>query len=119
MPYVSRDKEGNITAIFKQSNPTATEEISATSPAVIEFLFGDELGKSAPSNDQFVPDLYEISLSDLGMVRVIEDLINVLIDKRIIAITDLPEGAIRRLRSRKTIRSRLETISRILTQNSN
>jgi hypothetical protein len=114
MPYVERDANNKIIALYKDASPQAKEELSPTHPAIIGFLFDDEL---EVKNKKFKPSVFDIegmSLSDLGMVRVIEDLIDVLIKKHLINITDLPEAAIERLQKRKTMRSRLEAIRKVI-----
>ena len=44
---------------------------------------------------------------DADFIRVVEDLIDVLIEKGVIRITDLPPGAQRKLTARKDLRGRL------------
>ena len=41
------------------------------------------------------------------MLRIIEDLIDVLVDKEIISFNDLPEAAVKKLRIRKELRSKI------------
>ena len=48
--------------------------------------------------------------SDLGLVRVIEDLIEVLIDKKLIMFTDFPPGAQRRLLDRRGLRKEFDLV---------
>ena len=54
--------------------------------------------------------------SDLELVRVLEDLIAVLIDKRIIMLTDLPQAAQRKLARRYELRSRLNDLGGIVAE---
>ena len=54
--------------------------------------------------------------SDLELVRVLEDLIAVLIDKRIIMLTDLPKAAQQKLAHRYELRSRLGDLGGIVAE---
>jgi len=45
-----------------------------------------------------------LSLSDMGIIRLLEDLIDLLIRKHIISFTELPEQAQERIRERKRLR---------------
>ena len=45
--------------------------------------------------------------SDLAFIRVLEDLIDVLIKKNIVTITDFPEPVIKKLLERQSIRNRI------------
>ena len=109
MPFVSRDNQDNITGIFREATASATEELPPTHPAIVRFLFDDQ---PTPTDNRV--NLSDISLSDLGMVRVIEDLIDVLIEKNVLSIADLPEPAIARLSSRKSIRAQMDEFNRVL-----
>lgn len=116
MPYVSRDSQNKVIALFREPNSSAREEVSATDPAVVRFLF-ENLETVATSNRNrrnSIFDLDDMRLSDLGLVRVVEDLIDILVEKRVISISDLPEAAVDRMRSRKSIRSQLEEFNRVL-----
>jgi hypothetical protein len=115
MPFVSRDNSGQISAIFRDPNSDATEELIATNPAILSFLFDDQTESRSNSQDPNYLELQNMQLSDLGLVRVIEDLIHALMDKGIIAITDLPDAAVTRLRAREKTRRRLEKITKILS----
>ncbi len=53
--------------------------------------------------------------SDLEMIRVLEDLITVLIDKRVIMLTDLPPAAQGKLARRYQLRSSLSDLGGIVT----
>lgn len=57
--------------------------------------------------------LYE---SDLELIRVLEDLIDVLIGKGVIVLTDLPEAAQMKLAERRNLRSHLSDLGSIVTE---
>jgi hypothetical protein len=50
-----------------------------------------------------------LNLSDLGLIRTIEDLINLLIAKKIISFTELPVEAQERIKQRQRFRKKLSS----------
>ena len=99
MPYVSRDEDGNIVGIFRSPVNGASEELAAEDPEIIQFL------ADAGSSEQLK---WELFVSDLLMGRLVEDLIDVLIDKNVMTITDLPGGAQRKLMRRRHLREKMQ-----------
>lgn len=95
MFYVERGKDGRISAIHNSSNPAAQELKSMMDEEVLAFF------STADSWKQLM------AMSDLGTVRILEDLIDVLIRKNIIHFTELPEQAQQRIRERKQLREKL------------
>ena len=82
MLYVQKDRDGNIIGLTQIPGEN-TEEASLSDPAVRAFL----------------------TQTDADMVRVLEDLIEVLVQKNVFSITDLPESAQLKLLYRKNTRS--------------
>ena len=70
MSYVARDPKGLITAIYNSPTEGTTEQLPLTHPEVREFL------SQCDSPDSLDTALRE---SDLGMGRVTEDLIDILL----------------------------------------
>ncbi len=105
MPYVTRDQDGHIVAVHATQSAEATEALAPGSPELRAFLGGT--GESAEIQDALVS-------SDLTLIRVLEDLIAVLIDKRIIMLTDLPKAAQQKLAHRYTLRSQLGDLGGIV-----
>ena len=97
MPYVVRDPSGRIAEVHATMTERASEELAPDDPALRGFMTG--------AGDADVRGA--LSSSDLDLIRVIEDLIAVLIDKRVIALTDLPPAAQEKLSGRLRLRSRL------------
>ena len=93
MPYVSRGSGGKVTALFDSPRQDAQEELPVSHPDVAAFL-SDAGGTVEVARQQLVQ-------SDFDMIRVIEDLIELLIEKGTILITDLPEGAQEKLMQRQ------------------
>jgi hypothetical protein len=93
MPYVQRNIQGQIESVHRQPEPKAIEFLEFTDPELQAFLGL----ASEPENFERL---------DAGFVRVVEDLIDVLIAKNLITITDLPPQAQAKLFARKSFRER-------------
>ncbi len=102
MPYVSRDAAGKVIGLSEQPPEGAFESLPASHPDVLDFLFRDTAGDQASSR---------FLASDLGFIRVVEDLVAVLVEKRVIAFTDLPAPAQDKLLDRRSLRSYLSDVS--------
>lgn len=98
MLYVARDKDGKIVAVFDRPHAAAPEAMHEEDPELIAFVTG---GKSEDAIRQFMQD------SDTDLLRILEDLINVLIDNNIVLLTDFPPAAQRKLMARQRIRDKL------------
>ena len=107
MPYVVRDDDHRILRIEPKATSDAVEQVPEDDPELRAFM---EEATSAAR-------LHEILAStDLEMIRVIEDLITVLIDKRIIMLTDLPLAAQAKLAKRYQLRSQLNDLGGIVAE---
>jgi hypothetical protein len=95
MPHVMRDKQGRIVAVLDRGQPGQTEEVSSEDPELLLFISGDSVERQ------------NFLRADLGFIRVLEDLIEVLIDKRVILLTDLPAEAQHKILSRGRLREHL------------
>ncbi len=107
MPYVIRDGDGQIIAVEAIQSEQAQERLPADDPELRKFIAAT--GDSAALQSVLIA-------SDLELVRVLEDLIAVLIDKRIIMLTDLPQAAQRKLAHRYELRSRLNDLGGIVAE---
>ena len=101
MPFVARDSEGNITAVRDEPTAEAVEELPADDPQVVAFL-------SQPTEQQGVKQ--RLVESDADMARVTEDLIETLIEKHVILLTDLPRTAQEKLLKRRRLRERMSSL---------
>lgn len=100
MPFVSRDAEGRIVAVAAEPTESATEAIDAETPEFQAFLMRLSPGGA---ND--------LARTDLGLIRVVEDLIETLMDKNVLRFTDLPEAAQHKLVARRSLRKSLDSLS--------
>jgi hypothetical protein len=91
MPYVRRDAVGLVESMHRQAEP-GTEFLADDHKDVRGFVNG-------PSS--------AFGQLDADFVRVIEDVIDTLIVKNILNITDLPEQAQAKLFARKSFRERV------------
>jgi hypothetical protein len=94
MPYALRDASGAVTSLHR-SDPGGAEWLDEAHADVQRFV-GRAAGDSA-----------EFSRLDADFVRVIEDVIDTLIVRNVINITDLPPEAQAKLFARKSLRERL------------
>ena len=90
MLYVLRNPDGDIHSLHRTPVPGA-HSIAADHPDVATFL-----GRS--------PDEQQFAALDASLVRVVEDLIDVLIRRNVLCVTDLPPEAQAKLFDRKHFR---------------
>ena len=102
MPYVSRNQEGKIEAIYDRPGPDAREKIALDNAELIEFLSRDGL-------KEYTKHLLEET--DKSIIRVVDDLIQALLKKHILMITDLPLPAQEKLLSRQEARENLQMLN--------
>ena len=92
MPYVRRNADGTIDSLHRLDDGGL--EFLASGHAELRDFVGESDG-----GDGF-------DRLDAGFVRVLEDLIDTLITKNVLNITDLPEQAQAKLLARKSFRER-------------
>jgi hypothetical protein len=105
MPFVRRDENGNITALFEQAKDQETESLAVDHPDVTAYL--EQMRRIAAAKDL-------LSSSDAETVRVIEDLIEVLVDRRLIMLTDLPLPAQQKIINRQSTRQTLNRLDNLM-----
>lgn len=98
--YIKRNNAGEIEQLSRVATDECQERIDADAPELDDFL-GRENNESGA----------KLAQSDLGLVRVIEDLVDVLIERNLISFTDLPEAARDKLMTRQTLRQRRNSVS--------
>jgi hypothetical protein len=87
MPYARRDPLGQLLSLHRQAEPDAQEYLSDDAPEVLAFL-----GHDADSR---------FTELDADFVRVLEDLVDALVARNVINLTDLPLRARDKLYQRK------------------
>ena len=103
MPYVRRDRSGRIVALSEIETPDTDELVATDSTEIRTFL--DSVGVTAGQPRNITRQA--LLESDLTMVRVVEDLIDILVERNIIMLTDMPEAAQTKLMARRSLRGRL------------
>lgn len=98
MLYIERDEEGRISSIHHNPTEKTTEQKTLLDEEIIAFLSKD---KELNSWIQL------LSLSDLSIIRIIEDLVDILVNKNVIMFTELPEEARNKLKERKRVREKM------------
>lgn len=94
MPYVKRDDQGRITTVNLES-AEGLENVPPNAPELLDFMKRMGLEHST------------LQQSDMRLVRVLEDLIDLLIDRDVIRFTDLPLPAQEKLMERRSMRQSL------------
>lgn len=96
MRYVLRDDEGVVVSVHRDPIP-GSHVLSADDPEVLAFIQGTQTTEST-----------SYASLDAHLVRVLEDLIDVLIERNVLMVTDLPPEAQQKLFDRKSFRSRAQ-----------
>ena len=105
MPFIQRDKNNKIIALFTEAQEKAQEELSSSHQDVINFLKIPFLKTQKLSKRSEEKQGELLVQSDAEFIRVLEDLISVLLDKHVLLLTDLPPAAQEKLLHRQKIRS--------------
>jgi len=107
MPFVKRDSEGAVLALYRERAEDAQEYLEPHDPEVADFLPTDEIADPA---DPFSARKRELTETDFALIRAIEDVVNLLLEKRIFAEADLPEALLELLERRNKLRSLIREI---------
>lgn len=110
MPYVTRDSDGQIVALSQVPLDDGAEHIATDHPELAAFVARACPELMAPAAASFVS-------SDLAFIRVMEDLIEVLIRKGVLALSDLPGPAQDKLMERRALRGWLAGVVGIVDEN--
>lgn len=104
--YVKRDSNGAISAISSEAGAGFSEWLAEDAGELMEWRQERSVRES----------LQRLQGSDSDMIRVLEDLIEVLLQRGVIRITDLPEAAVTKLNSRSAERAKLSELSGLIDQ---
>lgn len=109
MPFVTRDFDGQIVALSEVALEDGAEQMGAGHPDLAAFVA------------RTCPELLEAGggsfvSSDLAFIRVMEDLIEVLIRKGVLALSDLPGPAQDKLMERRALRGWLAGVVGIVDE---
>lgn len=110
MYYIQRDKEGRLIRVDAVPFEGMTEE-STGDHGGISVL---QVKENEHTDNESARRLTLLEQSDLGMVRVLDDLIYLLIRKGTISITDLPKMAQVKLMNRSNARQELGGLEQLI-----
>ena len=96
MPFLKRDDTGMIVAVSQLEAAGFEEEVAENDEQLAGFLSGLNTGGSS------------LDSSDQDFIRVLEDVVELLINKGIILFTDLPDSAQQKMMQRQRMRSELQ-----------
>ncbi|MGM0782865.1 MAG: tryptophan synthase subunit beta like protein [Pseudomonadota bacterium] len=97
--YVKRNETGQIVQAAHEPSAECREFVPPCAPDLQAFMAEDEEFEGV-----------DLSKTDLGFIRVLEDLLDVLMDKGVISFTDLPEPAQQKVMERQSLRQRLNSV---------
>jgi len=100
MIYIERDGAGKITAIKRDEASSARAKEGLTRENLMEFLGSEEMPLSSYKK--------VLEHMDSEFIRVLDDLVDVLVQKNVILLTDLPEDARKKIYDRKAVRQKIK-----------
>lgn len=103
MPYVLRDANKKVIAIYLGEQPDAPEILPIEHPDIIDFL------TQAGEDDNAKRLLSEY---DASIPRVLEDLIDILIRNQVVRFEQFPSAAQRKLLTRQYLRNLIRQVER-------
>ncbi|MFG6179182.1 tryptophan synthase subunit beta like protein [Halomonas sp. THAF12] len=104
--YVKRDAQGEIQQVRREPDAQCSEYLAADSLELQAFMIEGD-----PADD-----VVHFQASDLAFVRVLEDVIELLMDKGLIRFTELPEAAQRKVMERQSLRHQLNGLNLVSDQ---
>ena len=92
MVYIQRNADGEIVAVSREQTADCDMQMESDNPELLAYL------ASIMSSDFFA--------SDLQFIRVIDDLIHLLVSKKVIMFTELPPAVQTKVAERSQMRER-------------
>ncbi len=108
MPLVMRDGNGQVLAIYREIAAGAEDYLPPIPPFRAFFSRTRPRKPAAPAKSR------QCCRPDLDMIRVYEDLTDILLSKNVVMLTDFPPAAQGKLMRRKRLRSSLSPITELL-----
>jgi hypothetical protein len=107
MPYVSRNTTGAIIELHDAPPAVDSQWLESIDPEVISFLQRTKMSEQVNRT---------LSSIDHEMVRVIEDLVDLLIEKQIFIFTELPPAVQAKLGARKHLRKNMQNPNNLIDE---
>lgn len=96
--FVKRDQDGAIVAVSRQQLGSDWESLAEDAQELAAFTGAIDAGQNG------------LASTDLGLVRVLEDTIDLLISRGVIRFTDFPAAAQAKLLERRSLRASMERL---------
>jgi len=108
MPYVTRNNKGEIVTIHQNKNDEGAQWLEENDSEITTFI----------NNAAVTPNKVKKALtgSDNEMARVIEDLVDLLMEKQIFVYTELPEAVQAKLNVRKQLRQDMSSLENLIDE---
>ena len=103
MFYVQRNAQGALSRVNATAFAEANETLPVDHPEILAWLDTEKR-------------LQQLRQSDMDMIRVLDDLIQVLTQKGVIRVTDLPAAAQAKLMDRSQAREALDGLNNLITE---
>ncbi len=104
MPYIHRNEAGQIAAVSSEKTPAMSEWVELDAAELKEYL-------ARLAGSVHTPEVaHALSESDQALIRVVDDLVNVLVEHNLMRFTDLPEAAQKKLLERRSLRESLTAL---------
>jgi hypothetical protein len=112
MPYVQRNAQGRIVAVAAQETALAAEWLAEDAAELVAFVCEiapqNACGAQAAPGEQST--VQALTASDLALIRVVEDVIDLLIDQSMMRFTDLPVAVQEKLMQRRSLRQGMNSL---------
>jgi hypothetical protein len=105
MPFVKRDEQGAVVAVSQEPAPDCSEELPKDDPALAAFFA--RVGGSESSS---------LDASDQDLIRVLEDVVDLLTAKGLILFTELPEDAQQKIMRRQHMRAQAGDLKNLISK---
>lgn len=114
MPYVQRNEQGRIIALSTEPTALASEWLAEQATEVLDFIHAiapenPVTGKTGQSGGEH-NTAQALTDSDLALIRVVEDVIDLLIDQNMLRFTDLPVAVQDKLMQRRSLRQGMNSL---------
>lgn len=105
MPYVLQNDAGKILALYDKQEDINAQWLDDNAPDVVSF----KQGLINPNQAE-----QKLAASDMELIRVLEDVVELLIKKQIFIFTELPEFAQTKLSKRQKMRSDMVSLTSLI-----
>jgi len=107
MPYISRNEKGEIVELHSSPIEQNDQWLEANNPEILAFMKGMATKEKVQT---------ELTSTDSEMVRVVEDLIDMLMERQIFIFTELPEPVQAKLNARKQLREDISSLEGLIKE---